>query len=423
MTTANELSAVAASAALAGGELTVSQLVDACLERIAAREDEVAAWSYIDPEAMRAAARRLDEQQPAGLLFGLPVGIKDIIDTHDAPTEYGCAAFKGHQPVTDAACVALVRQAGGLSFGKTVTTELAYFTPGKTVNPHNPAHTPGGSSSGSAAAVADKMVPLAFGTQTGGSVIRPASFCGIVGYKATHEGLPLFGVSALAHSLDTLGFFAREVPDIALMRAAMVGSPPTVAEVAPPRVGLCRTCEWDQAEAPMQAAVEGAARAAEAAGASLQDIDLPAPFEHAVEAQKLVMAYDAGLDLAHLYLERRDGLSRHIVELIETGRNADYQEYLRATDLARRCRRLMADIFTEVDVLLCPSAAGEAPTLDKGTGDPLFNRMWTLLGNPCVSLPGHTGPNGLPLGVQAVGASGDDDRLIGWSHWLSQRIL
>jgi Asp-tRNA(Asn)/Glu-tRNA(Gln) amidotransferase A subunit family amidase len=271
--------------------------------------------------------------------------------------------------------------------------------------------------------VADFMVPLAFGTQTGGSVIRPASFCGIVGYKASHENLPLTGVSALAHSLDTLGFFARAVPDIALMRAAMVGAAPALAEApVPPRIGLCRTPEWEHAEQAMRAAVEGSARAAEAAGASLRDIDLPEPFAGMLQAQKTVMAYEASLDLAYVYAERRAALRGPTVDLVEQGLAASYDEYKAAIALGRQCRRLLDDVFAEVDVLLCPSSVGEAPLLDKGTGDPMFNRMWTQLGNPCVSLPGHTGPNGLPLGVQAVAAIDDDDRLITWSNWLVSRI-
>ena len=419
MTAANELSALAAAKAIGDGELSAAELTEACLGRIDAREADVGAWTHIDPEAQRAAAARLDADKPGGVLFGLPVGIKDIIDTSDAPTEYGCEAFKGHRPALDAACVSLVRQAGGLSFGKTVTTELAYFSAGKTVNPHNGAHTPGGSSSGSAAAVADCMVPLAFGTQTGGSVIRPASFCGVVGYKATHESLPLAGVSALAHSLDTLGFFAREVPDIALMRAAMIGAGPDLAEVpGPPRIGLCNTYEWALADKAMRDAVEASARAAEAAGAEVHDIDLPEPFSRMVEAQKIVMAYEASLDLAYVYAERREALRAPTIALVEQGLAASYDEYMAAIALGRQCRRLLDDIFAGVDLLLCPSSVGEAPLLDKGTGDPVFNRMWTQLGTPCISLPGHVGPSGLPLGVQTVGAIGDDDRLIAWSNWL-----
>jgi len=424
MTAANELSAQAARRAIAEGGLRVRDLVEACLARIDAREDTVQAWTWRDPARLRAAADALDARGESGRpLFGLPVGIKDIIDTADAPTGHGCAAYEANRPTIDAACVSLVRQADGLMAGKTVTTELAYFSPGKTRNPRAPAHTPGGSSSGSAAAVADAMVPLAYGTQTGGSVIRPASFCGIVGYKATHESLPTTGVKALARSLDTLGVFAREVDDVALMRAALIGAPPTPAPCdRPPTVGLCRTPEWEQADAASQQAVESAARTLAAAGARLQDVTLPERFVGLTNEQKIVMAFEAARDLAFEYECRRKDLQGPTIELIEQGLRTDHADYVAAIAAGRQARQALEQEFAEVDVLLCPSAVGEAPAIEAGTGDPLFNRSWTLVGNPCVNLPGHVGPNGLPVGVQAVGPYGDDDKLLAVCSWLAPRL-
>ena len=430
MKPANELTASQARAALDQGRISAEDLLAACLARIAEREDSVGAWCHLADDLALAAAKSQDGRggnggDLSGLpLAGLPVGVKDIIDTADMPTTYGSAAYAGHRPKSDAACVALVRAAGGIVLGKTVSTEFAYFQPGKTANPHNPAYTPGGSSSGSAAAVADCMVPFAFGTQTGGSVIRPAAFCGVVGYKASYGALPLYGVKALSHDLDTLGFFCREVADIHLMRAALVGAPAEAACTAQaPRIGLCRTHEWEQADGDSQAAVLGAAKSLEAAGAEVVDIDLAPPFADLVEQQKLVMAQNAARDLAFEYSQHRDRISAHIIALIEQGGEVDFTAYQEALAAAAVSRGLLDGVFGEVDVLLCPSAPGEAPKGLQATGDPVFNRMWTFLGNPCVNLPGHKGGNGLPVGVQAVGALGQDEQLLAHCRWMEGRIV
>ncbi len=242
MTQPNRRTAIEAAQAIAGGTMTSVELVQACLDRIHAREADIGAWTYLDDEAALAQARACDQRPAQGPLHGVPVGIKDIIDTHDMPTSYGSPIYAGHQSAGDASGVAMLRAAGAVILGKTVTTEFAMFTPGKTANPHNPAHTPGGSSSGSAAAVADAMVPLALGSQTAGSIIRPASYCGVVGYKPTHGNFPIAGIKALAQSLDTLGGFSRSVADLALLRAAMIGAPAALAKLeGPPRIGLYRT--------------------------------------------------------------------------------------------------------------------------------------------------------------------------------------
>ncbi len=418
MTDANELSATQARAALDQGKLSPMELYAACRARIEAREDTVKAWCHL-PET----GGDLDAPLP-GPLSGLPVGVKDIIDTVDMPTTYGSAAYADYQPGMDAACVALTKAAGGIVMGKTVTTEFAYFQPGKTANPHNPGHTPGGSSSGSAAAVADCMVPFAFGTQTGGSVIRPAAYCGVVGYKATRGSLPLYGVKALSHDLDTLGWFCREVADIHLMRAALVGAPVDFDGAGlKPKVGLCRTHEWDEADADGKNAVEAAAKCLAAAGAEVVEVELPAPFGELVEQQKLVMAQNAARDLAFEYQNHLERISPHIIGLIEQGQAVEYDSYLAALAAAEQGRRKLNGIFGSVDVLLCPSAPGEAPAGLDGTGDPVFNRMWTLLGNPCINLPGHTGARGLPVGVQAVGVLGGDEKLLAHCRWMEQRIV
>ena len=419
----HQLSAVEAARAVAGGETTSEKLVAACLERIAEREPAVRAWSAIDPETALAAARIRDQAGRGGALHGLPVGVKDIIDTCDMPTTCGSPIYTGHRPTVEAGCVALLREAGGIVMGKTVTTEFAMYTPGKTANPHDATRTPGGSSSGSAAAVAACMVPLAYGSQTAGSVIRPASFCGVVGYKATHGELPLAGVKGIAPTLDTLGAFSRRVADMGLVRHALVGAP---AEVVPAdgrlRVGLCRTPQWQAAEPATVEALEGAARNLEKAGAAVRDVTLPDAFDGLLEAQSLILPYEAVRTFADERRRHPADLSPRFHELLAPGLAASYADYRAAVDLARRCRRLLDDVFAEVDVLLAPSAAGEAPQGLLFTGDPVFNRIWSLLHVPAVSLPGHVGPNGMPVGVQVIGPIGGDDRLLAMAAWMEDRV-
>lgn len=418
MKSAAELTAQEAAAEIAAGRLTSEALVAACLERIGAREPTVGAWIHLDGEAALAEARERDRGPARGPLHGVPVGVKDIIDTADQPTCYGAAAYEGHRPVADAACVALVRQAGGVILGKTVSTEFAHFTPGKTANPHDPAHTPGGSSSGSAAAVADGMVPLAFGTQTAGSVIRPASFCGAVGYKASFDGLPAVGIKVLSQSLDTLGVFSRSVADLCLMRAALVGAPasPTPRSAAP-RLGFCRTAQWASAAKESQRAVEATAGALGA-----EEVELPAEFERLIDDQQTIMAFEAARAFAWEARHRADRISARFLAMLDEGRAIPYERYLRAQKQAAACRRALAEIFTRFDALVAPAAPGEAPKGLAATGDPLFNRMWTLLGNPCVTLPGAKGPNGLPVGVQFVGSLREDDALLSLCAWAEPRL-
>jgi len=413
-----ELTAHEAAAEIAAGRLTSEKLVAACLERIAERETAVGAWAHLDPGLALEQARACDRGPARGPLHGVPIGVKDIVDTADQPTACGSPIYAGHRPAADAACVGLVRLAGGVILGKTVTTEFAYFTPGRTANPHDPAHTPGGSSSGSAAAVGDRMVPLAFGTQTSGSLIRPASFCGAVGYKASFDGLPTAGVKVLAQTLDTLGAMARSVADLCLMRAALVGAPARPAgRSAPPRIGLCRTAQWDAAAPETKAAVEAAALALGA-----PEVEAPADFAALHDAHQVVLAFEAARAFAWERRERAGQMSARFRSFLEEGAATPYAQYVEALARAAAGRRALAGVFTRFDALLTPAAPGEAPKGLEATGDPVFNKMWTLLGNPCVTLPAGLGPNGLPVGVQLVGPLGADDALLSLCAWTEPRL-
>jgi Asp-tRNA(Asn)/Glu-tRNA(Gln) amidotransferase A subunit family amidase len=420
----HELTATEASEAIANGKITSQDLVEACLTRIQEREAEVGAWIYLDAESARSQARACDHGPVRGPLHGVPVGIKDIIDTHDMPTAYGSAIYSGYQPTWDAPCVALLRAAGAVILGKTVTTEFAMFTPGKTANPHNPKHTPGGSSSGSAAAVAAHMVPLALGTQTAGSVIRPASYCGVVGYKPSHGDFAIAGIKALSQTLDTLGGFARSIDDLALLRAVLIRAPLGITSLArPPRLGLCRTPQWSQATDDTQQALETAAAQFASAGADVRDLDLGPDFAGLCQAQETIQVFEGARCCAYELTHHRDKLSPRLIALLEPSDQMTYAVYAEALGLAERCRRHLERLFETYDVLLVPSAPGEAPEGLGATGDPLFNRMWTLLHTPAVNLPGLKGANGLPVGVQAIGPIGQDDRLLAIAAWMQARLV
>jgi len=421
----NELTAVEATRMMAAGQITSEALVKACLERIRGREETVGAWEYLDPDKALEQAKALDRLPRRGSLHGIPVGVKDITDTADMPTAYGSKIYRNNHPSWDASCVALVRTAGGLVLGKTVTTEFAVFHPGKTANPHNPAHTPGGSSSGSAAAVADFMIPLALGTQTGGSIIRPASFCGVVGYKPTFGLINRAGVKPCAESLDTVGLFARTIEDAAFFASVLTGRPSLVRretlETAP-RIGLCHTHEWPYAAPETIRAFEEAGNRLARSGAEIREVNLPEPFAHLVEAQTAIMLYEMARAFAYEYTNHRDQLSSKLQELIESGRAYFPEEYDKARALAEKCRGLLNDVFSNLDVLLVPSAVGEAPEGLSSTGDPIFNRVWTLLHVPCVNIPVFTGPKGLPVGIQIVGRIGDDANTLAASDWAFKQL-
>lgn len=421
----NALSATEAAAAIAAGKLTSEALVRACLERVARREEEVRAWAYIDPAQALEEARRRDRETPRSRLHGIPVGVKDVIDTCDMPTEYGSPIHRGHRPACDAACVAQVRERGGVILGKTVSTEFATRHPGKTRNPRNLAHTPGGSSSGSAAAVADGMVPIAFGTQTSSSIIRPAAFCGVIGYKPTFNLINRAGLKFLSESMDTIGTLTRTVADAALIVEELSGMAPTSFEPVAalrPRIGCCRTPYWDQADAATHAALDDAARRLSAAGGNVEEVALDDEFGALARTQIEVSSYEFFRALTHERTRFPALISESLTARIADGGKVTRALYEAGRARTDRCRGRIAERFRDYDVLLAPSAPGEAPHGLERTGEPIFGLMWTLLGLPCITIPSGTGPNGLPLGVQLIGPYGGDAGLFLAAEWVCRAL-
>ena len=402
------LSALGLARSIESGELTPAQAIDLCADAIANGESSVGAFVTLDLEG----ARRTAEQP--GLkdkpLRGLPVALKDIFDTADMPTEYGSPIYAGHRPKVDASLVALVRRAGGTLIGKTVTTEFAHLDPGKTRNPKNLAHTPGGSSSGSAAGVAAGFFPIATGTQTGGSVIRPASFCGVAGFKPSYRLLPTIGMKCVSWHLDTAGLFAASVADVAFAAAAISDRDLRVDRRAPasPRIGVLREQPWPPASGDMVAALDKTARAAAAANARVRDIRLTPVLASAFRAHATIQAYEAARSLASEYERARDKLAKGVLELVESGFAIGAGAYDDARRTASQARRSLSDLMADVDVILSPSAPGAAPKGLNSTGSSTFNRLWTLMGTPCVNVPGLADPAGLPLGMQVIGRFGSD---------------
>ena len=415
-------------------------MTEACLARIAADEPRIQAFAHLDPEHARAQARALDERKRAGRalgpLHGVPVAVKDIVDTADFPTEQGSVIHAGRRPLHDAAIVARLRAAGAVVLGKTVTTEFACFTPGKTRNPHDLARTPGGSSSGSAAAVAAGMAPLAIGSQTNGSVIRPASFCGVVGFKPSYGLIPRTGVLTTSATLDHVGVFARSVEDAAFLADALAGfddgdpatrpvPPPALRHVAltappvTPRLAFVRGPTWGEAEA---ATAEAFAELADSLGASLVEVALPEPFGAAVAVHRTIWTCELAFHLAPEYERGRAQLSDRLCQLIEAGLATPAPEYQKALATRRSYQAGLDALFHEFDAIVTPAAPGEAPVGLGATGSPAFCTLWSLVGTPAVSLPILQGPAGLPLGVQLVGAMGDDARLLRTARWLVSHI-
>jgi Asp-tRNA(Asn)/Glu-tRNA(Gln) amidotransferase A subunit family amidase len=413
MTDLCRLTAREAVARIAAGTLTAQALVEACLDRIAAREPAVGAWAHLAADQALAEARARDQSAQRGPLHGVPIGVKDIMDTADMPTTYGSRAYRGFRPAADAACVALARAAGAVILGKTVTTEFAALSPGRTRNPHHPAHTPGGSSSGSAAGVADFMMPLAFGTQTAGSIIRPASFCGVVGMKPSFGLIATAGTKPLAPSLDTVGGFARTVGDMAWFIAALTGRPELVPNepMAKPRLGMYRPSPWEEARPDTVAALEAARERLADAGAALGERPAFSAFERLVPAQQAIMSHEAARNLAWERLNRANEIMPRTASMLAEGMAVTAAAYDEAHRTAAAARAQLDAFFGEFDAMLVPAAPGEAPPVAT-TGDPIFNRAWTLLHLPCITLPSHRGANGLPIGIQFVGRAGDDARLF-----------
>lgn len=416
----HELTATGIVTAIASGRATCEAVARACLERIEAREPQVQAWAHLDRDHVIAQARALDRGAPRGPLHGVPFGVKDIIDTADLPTEYGTSIHKGHRPARDAACVALSRKAGGVLMGKTVTTEFANVTPGRTRNPLDPARTPGGSSSGSGAAVADWMVPIALGTQTTGSTTRPASFCGVFGYRPTYGDLRMTGVMEASGSLDTLGIFARSIEDIALYRDVLLGiEPAALPEGAPaPRVGFCRPYFWDRLEPATQDLLESAARHLAHAGARVRDVELPADFEALEVAHRWISGFEMARNLTWEIENHGEAISEKFRHgRLKDGLACTYERYCEMRDLVERCRQRLAPVMSGHDVLLAPAAQGEAPVGWDPVPHPWVYRVWTTMHVPSITLPVYTGPNGLPIGAQLVARRSEDRRLLAAARW------
>ena len=417
------LSATEAVARIEAGTLTAEMLVRDCLDRIAEREPVVKAWAFHDPAQAIAQARAADAIG-TGLLCGVPIGVKDIIDTCDMPTGHNSPIFEGKVPFGDAACVALCRSANAVIMGKTVTTEFANRHPGPTTNPHNPAHTPGGSSSGSAAAVADGHVPLAFGTQTGGSVIRPAAYCGVIGYKPTFGDFSRVGIKMQCHSLDTLGLMARTLDDIALFRGAVLKLPPVALDrsIPRPRIGLCRTPIWDEASSDTRALIEATASTLTDKGASVIDVAFAPAFADILDDHAAISGWESARNYADERLRHPDKVSDELMAGLKRGLAVTLDRYAAAQRKSVAFKAHVGSLFDKVDALLCPSAPGEAPAGIEFTGDPRFNSIWTLAGPPCVTLPAGTGPAGLPLGIQLVGRRHEDDRLLSTAAWVAAHL-
>ncbi len=438
--TLNQLPAAEAIRRIGNGEITSEELVRACLDRIDQVDGEIGAWAHLDADYALAQARAADEARaggaPTGPLHGLPVAVKDIIDTADMPTENGSPIHAGRQPRRDATVVARLRAAGAVILGKTVTTEFAVYSPGKTANPHDPTRTPGGSSSGSAAAVASAMAPAALGSQTNGSVIRPASFCGVFGYKPTHGLISRRGVLKLSRPLDTLGVFTRDLGDLALLGEVLMGydpeDPDTRPRAAPhlrevssqeppvtPDLVFVKSPVWDQASPDCR---EAFGELTEALGEDIDAFDLPAPFEDAIERHKTVMLPDIAKNLGAAYDAEKAQMSETLHGMIEEGRTVTAVDYNRALDHAEALNAGLDQVFDRYDAIVTPAAPGEAPEGLDATGSPAFCSVWTYLGVPALSLPLLRGANGLPIGVQLIGPRGDDARLLRTARWLIARL-
>ena len=426
-----------AAAAIREGEISAVRLADDVLSRIGEVDGNIMAWAHINPDRVLEEARARDDQRRQGRtigpLHGVPIALKDIIDTAHMPTEYGCAAFKGRVPYEDAWIVSRLRQHGAVVLGKTVTAELANLGPGQTRNPHNPKHTPGGSSSGSAAAVASFMAPGAIGTQTGGSVIRPASYCGVYGFKPTYGMIPRTGVLLQSDTLDHIGTFARSIRDLALLSESLFGYDPgdratcvvnypqplaEIAVQAPPvgiRLGFARTHKWDQADANCQAAF---GELVEVLGDNVEDLEMTAAFINGWDGHRTIMDADNAFHYGAIYDKCADRLHPVLCRAIERGREITAEHYLKAHQMRHRLQGLWNQLLEDHDAVITPAATGEAPSGLETTGDPVFCSLWSFLGVPTVCLPLMTGENGLPLGVQLVGRSGEDARLLRTANWL-----
>lgn len=421
MTETADLTATDALAAIRAGRLTATDYLEACLDRIAAREGTVRAFTWFDGDAVRRDAAKVED----GPLAGMPFGIKDVIDTADMPSQYGSPIWAGHRPRSDAACVAAARRVGAVVIGKTVTTEFATRHPGLTANPVNPKHTPGGSSSGSAAAVGAGFCPLAFGTQTAGSIIRPAAYCGVVGFKPSYGTLHRGGMKVMSESLDTIGVMARSTADCALAMGAMSGldyGDPAAKAPRAPRLALVMGPTADQAAPETLALMERAAEACRRAGATVTPVVLPEAVTAAYEAHAYVMNMESAEALGWEMARASAQVSPVLRERMEWGAAQPRAKLVEGRAAFVAARAALPGAIEGFDAVLCPSAPGEAPEGLGWTGDPAFNSLWTLLHGPCVTVPAGFGPKGLPLGVQIVGRIGEDAATLAWAEWVKAAI-
>jgi Asp-tRNA(Asn)/Glu-tRNA(Gln) amidotransferase A subunit family amidase len=433
-----ELSATEARDRMVQGDFTAEAYTEACLSQIAKRDPEIEAWAHLDPAHALAQARALDKQRASGLgtgpLHGLPVGIKDIIDTADMPTQNGSPLFKGYQPAKDATCVAVLRAAGAVIIGKTVTTELANTTPNKTKNPHNPAHTPGGSSSGSAAGVAARMIPLALGTQTGGSVIRPGSFCGVHAMKPTLGLISRTGVTLQSHTLDTVGVYGRSLADLALITDALSQYDPSDAvsyerarpsisaalasgTTGKPKLAFFRSPAWDQAEPAAREALEAFVGRL---GGNAAEIRIPA-LDSIIQHHANVMAAENSGYYGPLLDRNPEGVSPNLTERLKNATKVPAGDYVRSLAARDGLYGAVEQVLGEFSALITLPSCGPAPKGLGSTGNAVFNAMWTYLGVPCVTLPLMT-VGGMPCGVQLIGKRRDEGRLLAVARWVEEQV-
>ncbi len=437
---ANALGLAEAAAAVREGKVSSEDLVKACLSRIEAYDPEVEAWAHLNPDVALEQARAIDKRrysgQAIGPLGGVPIGIKDIFDTVDYPTEFGSPIHAGRQTMGDAACVARLREAGAVIMGKTVTTEFAVYTPGKTKNPHDPNRTPGGSSSGSAASVAAYMVPGAIGTQTTGSTIRPASFCGVVGYKPSFGLISRAGVLRQAPTLDQIGVFTRSVADAALLAEVMIGVDPADPYIRPagrpalfdaanaeppvtPKLAFIKSPAWKDAE---DSTKEAFAELCDFLGGRCEDVEIASVYDEIYHWHTSILEADLAKNYAADFARAPELFSAKLTEMMTIGRGILATDYNTGIDRQREFEQGFNSLFEEFDAILTPATTGEAPVGLDTTGSPVFCTMWTFTGQPAISLPLMQGPSGMPLGVQLVGQKGDDVRLMRTAAWLTSAL-
>ena len=416
----NHMSALEAAGAIEAGTLTCQALVRSCLERIEQRNPEVLAFTAVHPELALEHADTADRSTPKGLLHGVPFAVKDVIETAQYDTTFGSPIYAGYRPRADASCVVMAREQGAVLLGKVDTSEFATQSPAATRNPLCLERTPGGSSSGSAAAVADFMVPVAFGTQTTGSIVRPASYCGVVGYKPSFGLIGAAGLKMLSPSQDTIGVLARDVADAAFFSFGLHSAARLASNDVRPRIGVCQSSQWSHARVEMIEAIEQLAARLERAGAVVLRIQLPAELEEIADMQPRLFAYEARQSLAHERVNFTDRLSPRLQARLDGGMGIDLPEYLEMRRRAARARSRVASLFVDVDALLYPAAEGEAELGLKDSGSPRFGALWTLLHLPCISFPIGRGPAGMPLGAQLIGAYAEDQKLLAVADFASR---